>query len=282
MINKNILLATDLSDLSIKAILHIGPLIKKLQGQLSLIYVVKSYFSDWISSHEVQRVAEQRLRHYLQRLNEDGTQTGNVIIEVGNVADQVLAAADGMDADIIIIGAEEKSALQRVVFGASAEAIVRQARQIVWIHKADSFKGIQKIICGVDFSPSSKGAFEKALSMAQNFEASLEVLHVIHVPNVEAIGLSKNIGEEKILAYKAQKTDELDAFVSDYNTDGTTIKKHVLWGNPAQVILNYAEDDDTDLIVLGEKGEGQIKRMIMGSTTEKVMRSTNCSLLICR
>jgi nucleotide-binding universal stress UspA family protein len=282
MINKNILLATDLSDLSTKAILHIGPLIKKLQGKLSLIYVVKSYFSDWISSHEVQRVAEQRMRQYLQRLQDDGTQTGNVIIEVGNVADQVLAAADGMDADIIIIGAEEKSALQRVIFGASAEAIVRQARQIVWIHKADSFEGINKIVCGVDFSPSSKGAFEKALSMAQTFGAKLEVLHVLHEPNVDAIGLSQDIEEEKVKAFKEKKTLELEQFINTFELKGQEVDKKILWGSPAQTLLNYAKDYDTDLIVLGEKGTTQMRRIIMGSTTEKVMRTAPCSMLICR
>lgn len=282
MTHQNILLATDLSESSSKMVLHIGPLIKQLDGQLSLIHVVKSYFSDWISSHEVERVAQQRLEHFIDKLKEDGTKTGSVYVEVGNVAERVLFMADSLNIDMIIIGAEDKSKLKKIVFGASAEAIVRHARQNVWIHKTESFKGIHKIICGVDFSPSSKHALAKALSMAKTFSAKLIVLHVIHDPNFEAIGVPVKIEEEKLEAYKKQKAEELETFVQEFDTNNVNIEKYVLWGGPSHEILDYAEDENVDLIVLGEKGNDHLKRIVLGGTAERVMRAAPCSMLVCR
>ncbi len=282
MNQKNILFASDFSDYSTKALSQITPLIKQLDGKLSLIHVIKSYLSDWVSSGEVERVAEQRLRRWMERLESEGAKTGSVFVEVGNVADSVLKTADIMNADIIIIGAEQKSKLKKLMFGTSAEAIIRHARQIVWVHQADSYNGIHKIVCGVDFSPTSQHALQKALSMAKNFNALLVVLHVIREPNIESIGMSLSIEEEKINAYKAKKDEELSDFVGKFDADGIDLKKYVLWGNPSSVILDYAQDENVDLIVLGEKGNGQLKHLVLGSTPENVMRSAACSLLICR
>ncbi|NTW49534.1 MAG: universal stress protein [Chlorobiales bacterium] len=56
----------------------------------------------------------------------------------------------------------------------------------------------------------------------------------------------------------------------------------IVWGSASKAILGYATDEQTDLIILGATGKSNLKRVMMGSTAEKVLCATPCSLFIVR
>ncbi len=139
-------------------------------------------------------------------------------------------------------------------------------------------KHFNKILCPLDFSDASRHAFEHAQVFAKAFKAELEVMHV-----------SPNLAE----AYTALMPDfpgygpeseedllqELNEFTGDWSGK---IKKVIRTGTPYIEILEYAEQNRFDLIVLGAKGLSRFERLFLGSTGEKVTRKANCPVLTVR
>ena len=79
---------------------------------------------------------------------------------------------------------------------------------------------------------------------------------------------------------KAKKNWKL--FLKDIDLSDVKVRKQLSWGNPSTLILNLAEDFEYDFIVIGATGLSRLKQVLIGSTAEKVLRHTPCSLLVIR
>ena len=93
--------------------------------------------------------------------------------------DQILRHADRHDANVIIMGAGEKSDDDPFRLGITAEKVLRKASKPVWMVKPDAVMQITNILCPVDCSEPSTRALANAIRLARSFQAELTVLHVI-------------------------------------------------------------------------------------------------------
>lgn len=142
---------------------------------------------------------------------------------------------------------------------------------------------LKKILVAVDGSDSSERAVDMASEMAGTFDASLLLLHVVrhmpvphglrHMAEVEHIDASRSdllkmLGTQ--ILDKA-RTQAAQAGVKHIETD-------VGVGDPANTIIQYAEDNQADLIVMGTRGLGQVEGMLLGSVSRKVsnLSGVNC------
>jgi universal stress protein A len=145
---------------------------------------------------------------------------------------------------------------------------------------------LKKILVPVDYSDCSRVAMEYALFLAERFDAEIEVLHVAEIPLGEEHTVVKpDTGEEQLLselimqqAVKAE-TEFLAPFVRDATIP---IEKSLLKGRPGKVIVEAAADRGADLIVMGTHGRSGFDRLIMGSVTERVLRSAPCPVVVVR
>jgi len=145
---------------------------------------------------------------------------------------------------------------------------------------------LKKILVPVDYSDCSRVAMEYALFLAERFDAEIEVLHVAEIPEGEEHTVVKpDTGEEQLLselimqqAVKAE-TEFLAPFVRDATIP---IERSLLKGRPGKVIVEAATDRGADLIVMGTHGRSGFQRLIMGSVTERVLRSAPCPVVVVR
>jgi nucleotide-binding universal stress UspA family protein len=119
----------------------------------------------------------------------------------------------------------------------------------------------REILAATDFSRQSGQAFEAALALAQHFGAHLHTVHVVSDAS------EKRTAQEK-----------LDAFLRE-RIEGIEIAKAVLVGQAAHEVVNYAEREEIDLIVLGTRGRTGLARVLMGSVAEAVVRTAPCQVL---
>lgn len=142
-----------------------------------------------------------------------------------------------------------------------------------------------KVLFPTDFSELSLSALCHARTFVEVFDAELYCLHVVD----EAFQYWGAMGPESIPP--GPQADELlesaasrmDQFQADHlsNLKGTPVT-HVALGRPFAEIIRYAREQRISLIVMGTHGRGAIAHILLGSTTEKVVRKAPCAVLTVR
>ncbi len=141
-------------------------------------------------------------------------------------------------------------------------------------------KTIERILVTTDFSETSETAFSLARRVADKFDAEIVLLHVLDAqlpPLVfEPSGVSAGQFEQQRVA---RAGDRLQAFASRL---GENIETKVICGTPHVEIVNFAENNPIDMIVMATHGRGFISHAILGSTTERVVRRAPCPVFVVR
>jgi len=141
---------------------------------------------------------------------------------------------------------------------------------------------IRRILLPTDYSACAEGAFTHAAYLADRYDAELHVLHVTEPEGslMDSCFDDLRITPEDIAADLKLPLPERDDRPAD---EPVSLIEHEETGpDPAPVILRYAEEHDIDLIVMGTHGRRGIRRMMVGSVTEEVMRLSPCPVFTVR
>ncbi len=274
-----ILFATDFTSSSKKALSFLSTLKKACQLNVYFIHVITSFWRDWLTSGLYEKEALQRLQTWQHKLFPDIDDNDKLLVQKGNSADAVLNQAKDIDADLIVLGGEKIDiAGKRTASSYTAEAVVRGAKIPVWICQTDQVK---RVLCGIDGSEASAQALRAAVDVCQRFKAKLCIVNVLE--NVETpFGMDPGEIEAAQEQYKADTIEKMKAFLQKIDCDGLEFETFYQWGMPSKVLLDFAEDFDKDLIVIGAKGASPLSHVLMGSTASRILRSATCSLLVIR
>ena len=137
---------------------------------------------------------------------------------------------------------------------------------------------IQSILVGYDDSDLSKRAFAHALELAKRFRASLLVLAVVRIPEPAIFTEVEGI----IDAAQEHFRGSFRMLTEQAQSAGVTISTEVVVGHPAEQIVHIAETRQVDLIVVGSRGVSRMKRWMLGSVSERVLRYAHCPVMIIR
>jgi nucleotide-binding universal stress UspA family protein len=141
---------------------------------------------------------------------------------------------------------------------------------------------IQQILCPVDFSEFSRHAFDRAVGVARGYDAAIHVLHVLPMPTgVPAIPYGpEGPGPFRRELDRPRAYAELPRFLSAEEPVGAPIAYHVAEAPAAhKEILTEARRVAADLIVMGTHGRSGFERLLLGSVTEKVLRTSHVPVL---
>ena len=128
-----------------------------------------------------------------------------------------------------------------------------------------------EVLLATDGSESAKKAEIAALKITRSYNIRMAALFVAQVKSEDE--------SEKIINYGEQV---LNAVVEDGNSVGIEVQKILKVGNPAETILNVAKSLKVHTIVLGSEGKKGIKRVLLGSVAESVVRNAECTVLVAR
>ena len=184
-------------------------------------------------------------------------------VREGVVSREIIKSAE--KDDLIAMGKMGIHAEWRDVFlGTTVEFVVRQTHKPVLITPSE-FKPFSKMLIAYDGSPFAEKALQSAAEIAQPLKL---LVTVVCVSDKE---------DEAIKTLSKAKT-----FLEGYKLTVETIAKG--GHDHAGAIINICNDEDGgfDFLVMGAYGHSRIQEMILGSTTVRVMRSTNCPILLCR
>lgn len=139
---------------------------------------------------------------------------------------------------------------------------------------------IHKIVCPTDFSDPSYEGLKVAKEFAEHFSAELIVVHVIFpgpiVPGVAEPGFHIPAAL-KTMQETAEKT--LADLTKQKMLADISVRPQVIQGKPAYEIVDLADSEKADLIVIATHGESGWQKFLFGSVTEKVIRMASCPVL---
>lgn len=141
---------------------------------------------------------------------------------------------------------------------------------------------VKSILCPIDFSDFSAAAYHYALSLADYYGAKVVVLHVVE------------LWKYPFADYAAQEADyakfskalseggevQLQRFIQEHSTDRVQPELVIHQGNAPNCILSFARKQNLELIVMGTHGRRGFDRLVLGSTTDRVMRKAACPVLV--
>jgi universal stress protein A len=140
---------------------------------------------------------------------------------------------------------------------------------------------IKEILVPTDFSKYSEGALEYALDLAQAFEAKLTLVYVVEPPTFTDFQAMPLAVDEKAITRAAR--DKLNNLREQQGDDASYIKDiKVVVGKPFEQITSLARGLRQNLIVIATHGRTGLKHVLLGSTTEKVVRHATCPVLVVR
>ena len=140
---------------------------------------------------------------------------------------------------------------------------------------------IKLILCPVDFSEFSDTAFRYALSVAEHYQAKVVVQHIVEIWRYPSLGFaaSASLYDEFCQAVAESGREQLKEFVKNCARDGTPLELVVHQGMAPDSILLLAQEKRADVIVMGTHGQRGYDRLMLGSVTNRVMRSASCPVL---
>lgn len=138
-----------------------------------------------------------------------------------------------------------------------------------------------KVLVPVDGSDNSLRALDAALLLSEKIGAEVTAIHVMEDIPILHIQ-SEKLLRELLDAYK-KETQQILSKCSDIATrKGLSITTKLLQGNVGSTILDFCEREKYDVIIMGSRGMGKFKELVLGSVSNKVVHHSSCPVMIIR
>ena len=208
-------------------------------------------------------------------------------IAEGDVATEILAEASS--ADMLVIGTHGRSGFEHLVLGSITEKVLRKARCPVLTIPRDApdVKGgvprlFHHVVAATDFSDVSLHALEHAVSLAEEADAHLTVVHVIHLPEHPTLWMDRADGASPLRDLREVAAVRLREVIPAAARTACHVKERIEEGEPYREILRVAAEEGAGLIVVGAHGRGVVERMFVGATAQHIVRQATCPVLTIR
>jgi nucleotide-binding universal stress UspA family protein len=131
--------------------------------------------------------------------------------------------------------------------------------------------GKVEVLLATDGSESAKKAEIAALRISKSYNIRMAALYVVNVPSTSE--------QAELIKYGEKILDEV---VEDGKKNNIDVQRILKLGSPSETILNVANSLKVHTIVVGSEGKKGIKRVLLGSVAENVVRNAQCSVLVAR
>ncbi len=295
---KKIMVPLDGSELAEVALPYAEGLAGKLKAELILLSVcsepdpIFAAFGDDIQSRQAE--AEQ----YLQRLAESLGERNIVArseVKVGNDASTIVDTSEDEGVDLIVIATHGRSGVARWVLGSTADKVLQATRKPVFLIRAKEDQpdvrqtGILfSILVPLDGSERGESVISHVGDLAYEFDS--EIILFTAVPREKYVRPVGTEGQYEIVPYSDEVMQSLLADSREYlekvkdrlSGKGLAVVADVEMGDPAEGIINKAEEHHANLVAMCTHGRSGVDRWAYGSVATKVLNAGTTPLLLVR
>lgn len=286
---QKILVPIDFSEYSDSAFQYALGFAKNIQAHLTLIHVEvlinslqpEALFGATKMEKTIRKVLSDiqgQLKERIDAAKAEGVSADYAVIQGKSAANSILEYVQQNPYDLIIMGTHGRTGIKHFILGSIAEKLVRLSpTPVLTLHKSTQKFRLKHILMPVDFSEFSLKAVEYGTEIARRFQSEITLLHVIEslpYPAFYPEGFSPAFDFDPQLRQRIN--ENLDTILHDAELP---VHRVIRMGTPSTEIVHYAQKKDIDLILMSTRGLTGLEHILIGSTTERVVRMSEVPVL---
>ena len=269
---KHILLATDFSVRSDRALRRAVLTARTIEAELTLVHVVDDDQPNYLIERQ-KSAATELLEQMTATLADVDKVPSRMIVTIGDAFDGILRIAAGINPDLIIVGPHRRQFLDTFI-GTTAERTIQRSRHPILMANAVPSGSYTRSLLATDLTDASRSAIISADRLGILTGVDTVALHLFDAPTIGMMKRAMEVpdainhyvsGEEK------RAKSELMSFLDQCGLKGARLKLNPMQGSVAAAIRACADEREVDLIVLGTNQRTGIDRFLLGSTAQAVL-----------
>ncbi len=277
---RKILVAVDGSESGRNALHQAFKLANEEKCWITVTSVVPPYEGEieTLGIHDIRAALRKPCDDVLAEVNKIAKTEGmlvKTVCEEGEVYERIVDLAEGENCDVIVMGRRGLRRIERALIGSVTARVIGHTQRDVLVVPSNAVVGWKTIVLATDGSRYSKAATERAIAFAKAYGGALKVISVVDVPT-------------EFYAEAPQAVDDLVKKAKAYTAEvkqaaqnaGVPAETFIGEAEAYQAVNNLAQEQKADMIILGSHGRTGIRRLLMGSVTEKVIGYASCPVLV--
>lgn len=279
MLSNKVLLATDYSETAQKLINCLDEL--KILGidEVILTHVLDIQPAKILNLDKIKESNQARLKLVKKQIEAKNFNV-KIKIPIGSPASEIDRVAHEENADLILVASHGKGFIKKVLLGSTTYNLIRQSKKSILIEKYENVENEAKVACSrkfnrilipLDFSDKSMSAVQ----MVKELKNKAEEIILLNV--IESSRSSNKLEKARSIA-----NDELNKIANELKAANITNKVSVKIkeGAASENIINLAAAENIGLIIMAKRGSGNIKELILGSTSDRVAKESSAPVLL--
>lgn len=266
---ETLLVATDGSEFSKNAIREAMKLAKACSSKLIAVSVVQTNIEFEAGAPQVIEKAEKEAVEHLESIKNMAAKEGVTCETVVHLSEDpyldIVYEAEKNQVNLVVVGTHGRTGIRRLIMGSVAAKVIGHAPCKVLVVPLNAKVECRNILMATDGSSYSDAAASEAIGMAKRCESLLFVISVAS-------------SDEEM----SSAQDNVRKVVDMAEKQGIQIESIITRGGAYEAILEAAKQKKADLIVMGSHGRTGLKKLLMGSVTEKVVSHAEVAVLIAK
>jgi nucleotide-binding universal stress UspA family protein len=295
-----ILLATDGSEEAELAAITAINVARSTNSELHILTVAPGHPSYDVRvpevAEELRRQAQEILDDQVTKIEQAGGKIAQRHLRLAehhpgvehHPSDDVVRVAEEIGTGLIVLGSKGRGGVRRALMGCVSNSVVRHAHCPVMVVRREAVDFPTKILLATDGSEEAELAARVAAELASGTNSELHVVHVGHMPTVVygAPGAT-TLGPELLESMQERAEEEAKTKLHELvqrirEMDGEVAQAHARGGRADAEIVSVAGELEAGLLIMGSRGLGGVRRALMGSVSDSVVRHAHCPVMVVR
>lgn len=276
---KKLLMATDLSARSDRALERAVKLAREVGAELTIVHVVDEDLPAGLAAAH-SGAAKQEIRDHLDRLAEDNDVDISIEVVFGKGYASILELSENTDTELVVLGMHRENALMDMFRGTTVERIVRASNVPTLLVRDRVSRPYRRVMVGVDFSVYSRRAVEFAVKFVPKGE-----FHLVHAYDVPFKGFlrgqdtRREVSKHHQIGFETMIEEEMATFLASLHPNQPKLERVMEEGLVRDVIHRQISYLEPDLLVIGTHGRTGVAHAFLGSIAEDLLRDPPCDVL---
>jgi nucleotide-binding universal stress UspA family protein len=241
-------------------------------------------FEETVAAQE--REAQVVLDAEVERLEDAGATIAAARLETDDRPDRaIVKLGEELDAGLMVLGSRGLGGLRGALMGSVSASVVRHAHCPVLVVRDEPLALPTRILLATDGSENARRATDAALELAERLDSELHLTYVEPMPERHAgpARFAIDLPPEVVAGVEEEAETKLAEQLGKMGEGrGNITRAHARVGLPSAEIVVLAEELEAGFVVVGSRGLGGMRRSLMGSVSDSVVRHAHCPVMVVR